>query len=113
MEVKGFINQIQTVNLEEMSDFQRIDRNLKTLIVSVAGTIPGSRGFGMPADITDLAPFAARNEFVSELDERAERYIPEIRIEDVEFEADVNGFVGLRVFVEPNREMEGSNDQGN
>ena len=44
-----FTNQIKTVNLDGISDFERIDSELRTLIVTMAGSLPGSRGFGLSA----------------------------------------------------------------
>ena len=40
-----FTNQIKMVNLDGISDFERIDSELRTLIVTMAGSLPGSRGF--------------------------------------------------------------------
>ena len=92
-----FTNEIRTVNMDGMSDFGRIDRNLKTLITSLEGTIPGSRGFGLSADITDLRPDYARNDFAEELDEKVEQFIPEARIADVEYDTDTSGVMEMQI----------------
>ena len=31
----GFTNHIQTINMDDMTDFERIDSNLRTLIVTL------------------------------------------------------------------------------
>lgn len=101
-----YTNKIEIVNAGGLSDFERIDSVLRTLIVSIEGTIPGSRDFGLSGAATDMRPEESRNAFFAELDEKAEKYIPEIQIEDVEFDFDGDGKLTLRVFVEPNDEME-------
>ena len=105
-----YTNEIQIVNVDGLSDFERIDSNLRALIVSLEGTIPGSRGFGLSGISTDLRPEEARNIFYSELDDKVERFIPEIRIEDVELEFSEEGGIGLRIFVEQNDELEDDED---
>lgn len=100
-----FTNKIETVNMNGLTDFERIDQNLRALIVSIAETLPGSRGFGLSIDIFDLSPYEARNQFAAELDEKVEEFIPEIRIADIEF--DMNGGVmAVRIYVEGNSEYE-------
>lgn len=91
---------IELVDPGGLSDFGRVSSNLRALIVSMEGTIPGSRGFGLSGTAVDLIPEDARNSFLRELDEKVEEYIPEIRIADVEFGWDGNGRVTLRVYVE-------------
>jgi len=105
-----YTNEIELVNVDGLSDFERIESNLRALIVSIAGTIPGSRGFGLSGNSTDMRPEEARNAFYEELDEKAEMYVPEIRIEDVEFEHNADGTMALRVYVEENGDWEGDED---
>ena len=87
----GFTNYIQTVNMDGMSDFERIDQNLRTLIVTLEQTLPGSRGFGLSIEITDLMPEQARNDFAAALDEKVDEFIPEIRIADIEMDVGADG----------------------
>ena len=101
-----YTNEIQIVNVDGLTDFERIDSNLRALIVSIAGTLPGSRGFGLSGVSTDLRPEDARNTFYAELDEKVEQYIPEIRIEDVTMELTDSGAMTLQIFVEQNDEWE-------
>lgn len=102
----AFTNQIRTINMDGMSDFERIDQNLRALIVSIAETIPGSRGFGLSIDVFDLMPYEARNAFSAELDEKVEEFIPEIRIADVVFDMGSDGTMKLEIYVERNDEYE-------
>lgn len=100
-----FTNKIETVDMSGLKDFERIDRNLRTLIVSIAETLPGSRGFGLSIDLSDLLPYEARNQLAAELDEKVEEFIPEIRIADIEFDMD-GGVMSVRIYVEANSEYE-------
>lgn len=101
----GFTNQIKTINMDGLSDFERIDNNLRTLIVSIAGTLPGSRGFGISVEIIDQPPEVAKNLFAAELDEKVLIYMPEIRIADIEWNHE-NGVSRMNIYVEANDEYE-------
>ena len=98
--------------MDGMSDFERIDQDLRTLIVSTEGTIPGSRPFGISAEVFDLLPQEARNDFVADLDEKVEMFIPEIQVTDVSFRVDENtGTVGLDIAIETNDEYEEDDEE--
>lgn len=101
-----FTNHIKTVNMDGMSDFERIDHNLRALIVSIEETIPGSRGFGLDIGVFDLMPMEARNAFSAELDEKVEQFMPEIRIADVSFDFGMDGTMSLEIYVERNDEYQ-------
>lgn len=109
--MEGYTNEIQLVNVDGLTDFERIDSILRTLIVSIEGTIPGSRSFGLSGSTNDMRPEESRNIFLAELDEKVEIYLPEIQIEDVEFRDDIeDGNMVLRIFVEANDEREDEDD---
>ena len=95
------MNQFELINMDGLSDFQRIDQNLKTLIASMEGTIPGSRNFGLPIECIDLNPYQARNAFLAALDEKVAEYIPEIRISDVTFD-NIGGEMHVSIYIESN-----------
>lgn len=107
----GFTNNIQTINMDGLSDFERIDQNLRTLIVSLEETMPGSRGFGLSVEITDLMPEQARNDFAAALDEKVEQFIPEIRIADIEMDVAQDGSITMQIFIEENDEYEEGDEE--
>lgn len=107
----GFTNYIQTVNMDGMSDFERIDQNLRTLIVTLEQTLPGSRGFGLSIEITDLMPEQARNDFAAALDEKVDEFIPEIRIADIEMDVGADGSITMQIYVEENDEYEEGDEE--
>ena len=107
----GFTNYIQTVDMDGMSDFERIDQNLRTLIVTLEQTLPGSRGFGLSIEITDLMPEQARNDFAAALDEKVEEFIPEIRIADIEMDVGADGSITMQIYVEENDEYEEGDEE--
>ena len=88
-----FTNQIKTVNLDGISDFQRIDSELRTLIVTMAGSLPGSRGFGLSAAFLSDLPMDAISAF-------AEEFIPDISISGVDFDAGTDGSISVQIYVE-------------
>ncbi len=95
-----FTNQLQMVNLDGISDFERIDAELRTMIVTMAGTLPGSRGFGLSASFLSDLPMDAVSSFAEELDEKCEEFIPDISISGVDFDAGTDGTVTIKIFVE-------------
>lgn len=95
-----FTNQIQMVNLDGINDFERIDAELRTLIVTMAGTLPGSRGFGLSASFLSDLPMDAVSAFAEELDEKCEEFIPDISISGVDFDAGTDGTVTVKIYVE-------------
>lgn len=95
-----FTNQIKMVNLDGISDFERIDSELRTLIVTMAGSLPGSRGFGLSAAFLSEIPMDAISAFAEELDEKCEEFIPDISISGVDFDAGTDGSVSVQIFVE-------------
>lgn len=103
---KRLSNVITFINVSEITEFERIDRNLKNLIVAIDGTIPGSRGFGLPLDSVDaVSKPQMLNEFASELDEKVAAYMPEIIISDINADFDELGsVVSMKVYVEHNRD---------
>jgi hypothetical protein len=106
------ISRIQSVDMYGISDFERIHTNIRALIMSVEGTIPGSRGFGISPDIVDLNPMDARNMLHMSFDEKVEEYIPEIMIEDLDIKKDEDSEnYNLTLFIRPNEEYEEEVDE--
>mgnify|MGYP007070201451 CR=1 FL=1 len=97
---------IEIYDLDGMEDFERIDSTLRFLIASIAGTIPGSRGFGLSGDTADFAPEDARNELLMELDMKVDQYLPEIAIEDAQIVEAEGGGTLLKLSVAANEEDE-------
>ena len=98
--------EIEAINLDEADGFERIDSLLRSLITTIAGTIPGSRSFGLEGGAINLLPEDARNTFLMELDEKVEEFIPEVSIEEVEFDDVGEGEMLLRISVGVNEEEE-------
>lgn len=97
---------ISIINTDGLEDFEKTDSVLRSLIAAIGGTIPGARGFGLSGNAADFMPEAARNEFLMELDEKVEEYLPEIVIEDAAFEDVGEGRTVLRLSVAENEEDE-------
>lgn len=95
-----FTNQIKMVNLDGISDFERIDSELRTLIVTMAGSLPGSRGFGLSAAFISELPVNAISAFAEELDEKCEEFIPDISISGVDYDVGEDGSISVQIFVE-------------
>ena len=94
-----FTDNIETINMDGISDFERIDSELRALIVTVIGTLPGSRAFGIE-DFTDENMNDAESDFAAALDDGCEQFIPEITIESVTFDVGTDGKMITRIYVE-------------
>ena len=71
-------NTISIVHAGGELNIERIDEELKALILSPEGTIPGSRNFGLAGEFLSRPPNEAVNILAMELEEKVETFIPEI-----------------------------------
>lgn len=84
---------------------EQIITALSTLLKAVEGTIPGFREFGMPIDIMDLTEPEAKNEFAAALDEKVGRFIPQIRVKQINYSEDGEAVLA-RIIIEDSDEAE-------
>lgn len=94
-----FTDNIETINMDGISDFERMDSELRALIVTVMGTLPGSRAFGIE-DFTDENMNDVETDFAAALDDGCEQFIPEIAIGNVTFDVGTDGKMLTRIYVE-------------
>lgn len=94
-----FIKHIDIVMGEELPEVERIDTQLKALILSAEGVIPGSRGYGLPQNFISMNPREAANILAIELEEKVAQFIPDITISDVNAEANTDGTMSVEIFV--------------
>jgi len=78
---------------------ERVNAQLKALILTRERTIPGSRGFGLSGDHLDAPCYEVASEFGVELEEKVDIYIPEIDIAEVKVDADIDGTVDTQISV--------------
>ena len=78
---------------------ERINAQLRALILTRERTIPGSRGFGLSGDYLDAPCYEVSSEFGVELEEKVDIYIPEIDIAEVKVDAGIDGRVDTQVSV--------------
>lgn len=94
------IDGISVSNVAEQDELQRIDTQLRALILTPESSLPGSRGFGLPYDFMDVIPAESVNLFAVELEEKVQEFIPGIQIAEVKMEATMDGDVRIKIFVE-------------
>ncbi len=93
-------NKIEILGIDDKKEIERIDSQLRSLILSIERTIPGSRGFGMSDLFIDMASPEAVNAFALELEEKVDKFIPEISIAGVYAKPNTNGISSLQIYVE-------------
>ena len=79
---------------------ERMDRQIKTLITTIEGTMPGSRGFGMSGDFIDMPPDESINEFAVDLQEKIDTFIPGIEVQEIKKEENENGEITTKIYIE-------------
>lgn len=76
----------------ECSEAEEIRRNVKNIIMTPKGTMPGSRGFGLDHEFISYPFEAARNIMAVALAEEIMEYEPRAEVEEVTFyPSDDNG----------------------
>lgn len=96
----AFISNIQIKSSGDLPGIEKYDLLLKTLLVTVEETMPGSRGFGMSGEYISYQPEVAMNIFTVDLYEKAERYLPEeIEVKDVTWIADEMGNTSPTIYI--------------
>ena len=92
---------ITVTSSTEGLDIQRIDAELKALILATEGMIPGSRNFGLAGEFLTRPPLEAANLLAIELEEKVAEYIPEITIASVEMRPTKTlGSMSVTIYVE-------------
>lgn len=95
------IDTITVTSSTEGLDIQRIDAELKALILATEGMIPGSRNFGLAGEFLTRPPLEAANLLAIELEEKVSEYIPEITIASVEMRPSKTlGSMSVTIYVE-------------
>ena len=93
---------IKIESLDDMSktELEQIDVRLRTLMMCTEGTIPGSRYFGLLGDFLDEPINVVPNQIAVELQEKVDRYIPEINIAEVTGTYTLDGKFSTQIAVE-------------
>lgn len=91
------ISTVSVESLEGLSDIQKINERIKSLILTPEGTVPGSRGFGLARNFMSLNPEAAVNELAIELAEKVSIFVPEVMVTGVEGEPDQKGALAVTI----------------
>ena len=95
------IDTITVTSNTEGLDIQRIDAELKALILATEGMMPGSRNFGLAGEFLTRPPLEAANLLAIELEEKVSEYIPEITIASVEMRPTKTlGSMSVTIYVE-------------
>lgn len=93
---EGIVDRDGTMTDEDM---QRYNAELNALITSYETEIPGSRAFGLSADIQDLRPNAMINVLSVSLVDKMHDFIPELALSDVRIEVMNDGTYNVKVEV--------------
>ncbi len=76
------------IRSDELSETEDLYRRLNNLLSTRKDTMPINRDFGIDWNVLSKPLDEAESDFVVELMEQIEAYIPELKASDVEFEAD-------------------------
>ncbi len=90
---------IEIIPVDGDMSIERVNAQLRSLILARERTIPGSRGFGLNGDYLDMPAYEVVSEFGVELEEKTDTYSPEIDIKEVRVNADIDGRADAQIFV--------------
>lgn len=76
-----------------------IDRQLKLLLTTPIHTMPLDREFGLDMAYVDLPSETAKVRYVAELTEKIPKFFPFLRLQQIDWTADVKGHVKAKVVV--------------
>lgn len=76
-----------------------LERQLTLLITTPVGTMPLARDFGLSQSFLDRPSELAKSVFTAELTEKVARFIPEVRVQAVEWNAGADGTVYPKVVI--------------
>ncbi len=79
-----------------------LEQEIRMVLGTRKGSVPLDRDFGLSWDFVDLPLAEAMQRMVAEIGRQLERYVPRIRVRDIEFSSDqpVEGRLQPRVTVE-------------
>lgn len=77
-----------------------ISQRLNALMITREGTMPGNRAFGLPMEFLSAPVGDARGRFAIELQEKADRYIPNVIIRSVSGKIGAGGMETMIINVE-------------
>jgi phage baseplate assembly protein W len=91
--------EINEVSLEttEGIDIEDYDDKIQAILCSIKGTIPGSRGYGIPLRGIAKPPYVAANIMAAELADVVDEYLPEIRVKGVKAEGTIDGDIDVTI----------------
>lgn len=85
---------------ESQEETDLISARLNALMAITEGTMPGNRGFGLPMEFLSAPTRDARGRFAIELQEKADKYIPNIIIRSVTGDVTGDGQETMTIRVE-------------
>lgn len=100
-----------SVGNESASFLQFAKESLELLISTPAGMVPLDRNFGLDQSFLSLPSESAKTLFAQELIEKAEIYIPEISITEIESKVDSDGTIQSVITVCKNADYEVTEDE--
>jgi phage baseplate assembly protein W len=93
-------NEIEILGVDDERITDRVMQQVRTLILTPEGMLPGSRAFGLPYEFIDMLPDDAVNELAIELEEKVDEFIPEVSVAEVTAEPDTEGRMKIKIFLE-------------
>lgn len=94
------IGEVEIVSTDNMNDAEKYNAQLKALILTPEGSLPGSRGFGLSMDFLSRPAEEAVNIMALELEEKLKEFIPEITVASIEGEANPQGAMDVKILIE-------------
>lgn len=79
------------INFRPSSELEEIFQNINTILGTVKFSVPFLRDFGLKAESIDKPMNIVIPIYMNEVIEAVEKYEPRVLVEEIEFEADIEG----------------------
>lgn len=96
---------IDELNLAPKDVYHEIYQNVRCILSTPKGSVPLDRNFGISAQIVDAPIARAKAILSSEIVEAIETYEPRAAVEEITFQADMDGKLMPKVRISINEEL--------
>ena len=79
------------INFAPATQREEIIQNVRTIISTIKWQIPLARDIGISGDVIDLPTLQAKARLTQEIIQALKMYEPRVKIERIDFEADITG----------------------
>lgn len=93
------INEVALTAEDDDLDIEEYHERIQALLYTIEGTLPGSRGFGIPLRFISNPPNVIANMLAAELAGKFEEFMPELRLIGITTQGTIDGDIDVTIHV--------------